>query len=44
MLTEQEIRKILKNLEASGLVKVGSGRAGSRLTPAGVALMQKGMI
>ena len=44
MLTEQEIRKLLKILESRELVKVGSGRAGSRLTPEGVALMQKGII
>lgn len=35
-LTEQEARRLLKQLEDKGLVKVGKGRAGSRLTPAGV--------
>ena len=44
LLTEQEIRKLLKILETRELVKVGSGRAGSRLTPKGIALMQKGIL
>ena len=44
MLTEQEIRKLLKILETRELVKVGSGRAGSRLTPKAIELMQKGTI
>ena len=44
MLTEQEVRKLLKILESRELVKVGSGRAGSRLTPEGIALMQKGIL
>lgn len=40
IVTEQEVRKILKKLEAAGLVKVGSGRAGSRLTPQGLSLAE----
>lgn len=44
MITEQEIRKLLKRLESRELVKVGRGRAGSRLTPKGIALMQKGTL
>ena len=44
LLTEKEARNLLKQLEESGLVKIGSGRAGSRLTQKGVELagqMQK---
>ena len=41
IITEQEVRKILKKLEEAGFVKVGSGRAGSRLTPQGLLLAER---
>ena len=43
LLTEQEVRNQLKQLEDMGLVKVGTGRAGSRLTPEGVVLLSGGI-
>ena len=43
LLTEQEVRNQLKRLEDMGLVKVGTGRAGSRLTPEGVVLLSGGI-
>lgn len=39
LLTEQEVRRLLKQLESEGLVRVGCGRAGSRLTPQGIAAL-----
>ena len=39
LLTEKEARNLLKQLEENGLVKIGSGRAGSRLTQKGVELV-----
>ena len=38
LLTEKEARNLLKQLEERGLVRIGSGRAGSRLTRKGVEL------
>ena len=35
-LTEQEIRAKLKALEMEGLVKIGIGRSGTRITPLGI--------
>ncbi len=42
LLTEQEVRSQLKQLEDMGLVRVGAGRAGSRLTPEGVVALSGG--
>ena len=40
-LSEQMIRRILKNLEEKGLVTVSRGRAGSRLTQSGLHYFEK---
>ncbi|MGI6211876.1 MAG: sigma 54-interacting transcriptional regulator [Anaerovoracaceae bacterium] len=40
-LTEGQIRRILKELEEDGLVVVGKGRAGSRLTKKGLKRMEE---
>lgn len=39
-LSQQEVRKILSGMASQGLAKIGRGRGGSRLTPAGRELWE----
>ena len=41
-LSQREVRDILSDLAARGLVRISRGRGGSRLTPKGRALWENG--
>ena len=41
-LSQREVRDILEDMAARGLVKVSRGRGGSRLTPKGRTLWENG--
>lgn len=43
-ISEQEMRTILRDLERLGLVKIGRGRGGSKLTTQGIAFLEHGQM
>ena len=43
-LSQKEVRGLLEEMEREGLAKIGRGRGGSRVTPAGMELWKKRQI